>query len=487
MLKIEAVIIGRNDDYEPGWADRLRQCISYNRELCAEFKIDYRVVFVEWNPPVGRPLLAPDLVADYPFVRGIVCDACLHAEVCSSSSLQIMLAFGFNPGVRTSTADYVVTTTGDTFWSRALVAHMAEHGLRPGCLYRAERVNIDNSLDFSRGAEVLEDPNSVVSIDSCSEPPFDRPPFTNACGDFLMVDRRTALGLRGFDEGVRNARLHLDSRFCETAMAAGLDCALLGRIFHINHARSYTNMLEHYPDEPYDASAGLPTVNPAHWGLADHPWRRDGERLWHVGPVGTVGEGWGAVPAVLGAGDVAAANAVTSRLIAIKRPERPLPGDLAHEVALDVAKFKSRSEWNGGGVAWENGAATVAIHSQPWGYSAYLVLTPEEVAERSGHWRWIRLSIEADGPCAIGLVRDQEILEETMIAGGERGEVFLRCRSEAKALLIRNSGRPGESVLRVTAVSVVTQACRPLFGPEIFLNDGTLAQSAAANGARGHK
>jgi hypothetical protein len=470
MLQIEGVIIGRNDDYEPGWANRLRQCISYNHQLCAEFNIDYRVVFVEWNPPAGRPLLAPGLVADYPFVRGIVCDAQLHGEVCHSPTLQIMLAFGFNPGVRTSVADYVVTTTGDTFWARDLVSRIAKQGLRPGCLYRAERVNIDKTLDFSRGAEVLEDPSSIISIDSCSEPPFNQPPFTNACGDFLMVDRRTALGLRGFDEGVRNARLHLDSRFCETAMAASLDCELLGRIFHINHARSYTNMLEHYPDEAYDASAGLPTVNLAAWGLADHPWRQESERLWHIAPVGTVGEGWGAVPTALSAEDVATANAVTSRLIALKSPERPLSGDLADDTALDVTKFKSRSEWNGGGVEWANGAAVVEVHSQPWGYSAYLVLASEDVAERPGHWRWIRLSIEADGPCAIGLVRDQTYLEETMVGAGKRGDVFLPCRSEAKALMIRNAGRPGGSRLRVTAVSVVTQLRQPLFGPEILLS-----------------
>ncbi len=35
-----------------------------------------------------------------------------------------------------------------------------------------------------------------------------------------MVDRATMNGLRGFDEGISFARLHLDSRFCYNAMAA---------------------------------------------------------------------------------------------------------------------------------------------------------------------------------------------------------------------------------------------------------------------------
>src|SRR5215217_3551356 len=98
-LEIEAVILGRNDDYEPGWADKLHASIRYNRSLFEAHGLDLRVAFVEWNPPAGRPLLAPDLVARYPFVRGLVIDAAIHEHLCESPDLQMMLNFAYNPAL----------------------------------------------------------------------------------------------------------------------------------------------------------------------------------------------------------------------------------------------------------------------------------------------------------------------------------------------------------------------------------------------------
>ena len=279
---IEAIILGRNDDYEPGWADRLQAVLAYNRERLAGTPFEYRAVFVEWNPPADRPLLSPDLVARFPFVRAVVVDAAVHTSL-SRGRQQMMMNFPVNAAARTSTADFLVITGGDIMLGEQLCRRLAEQGLRPRCLYRAERVNIEPNLDFAHlTPRSVEDLAKVVSIDTCREPPFDQPPYTNASGDFIMMDRATLTGLRGMDEGIDFARLHLDSRMSTNALLAGLDCELLGRIFHISHLRSFSRMPSTYPDHQYLWDCGLPYLNGEDWGLAGRRWHQLGDRLWRV-------------------------------------------------------------------------------------------------------------------------------------------------------------------------------------------------------------
>ena len=98
-FSIEAIVIGRNDDYEPNWFSRLKSCLAYNRQLFAGSRVDYRVAFVEWNPLEDRPLLAHNLVEEFSFVRAIVVDAAVHERLCESDELTVMLNFAYNAGL----------------------------------------------------------------------------------------------------------------------------------------------------------------------------------------------------------------------------------------------------------------------------------------------------------------------------------------------------------------------------------------------------
>src|SRR5437899_3940861 len=53
---IAAVVVGRNDDYMPDFAQRLFATIEWNIRYLAN-----EVVFVEWNPPRDRNLLSHEL------------------------------------------------------------------------------------------------------------------------------------------------------------------------------------------------------------------------------------------------------------------------------------------------------------------------------------------------------------------------------------------------------------------------------------------
>ncbi len=277
-FSVEFTITGRNDDYEPNWAQKLESVLTYNREIFEGSNVDLRIAFVEWNPPEGKPLLSPRLVERFPYLRAIVAAPHIHQEVCASEALSVMLNFSLNAAVRTSESDFVLISGGDVFLGRDVARMLARRGLRPHCLYRALRVDIRSDLDFGRPfAHVLEAPQNVVRINE-----VDCPPYYRTCGDFILMDRASMQRVRGFDENIRNARLHLDSRCCASAMALGLNCRLIGHIYHINHSRSFENCKGDYPGESPDIHAGIPYQNPDNWGLRDRKWEQRGERLFYV-------------------------------------------------------------------------------------------------------------------------------------------------------------------------------------------------------------
>lgn len=277
-FSIEFTIAGRNDNYEPDWNRRLESVILYNHALFVSTDVDFRVAFVEWNPPEGRSLIAPALAEKFPFLRAIVVDAGVHRELCCSECLQVMLNFSLNAALRTSQCNFLLISGGDVFLGHDVARWMVRRGLRERCLYRATRVDIRNDLDFNNpGQGFLESPENVVRVNQ-----VDRPPYYNASGDFILLDRDSMHVIRGFDENIRDARLHLDSRCCASAMALGFECRHIGRVFHINHSRSYVNGPPASATRFEEALRNIPYHNPDFWGLANRKWLRQSERLWSV-------------------------------------------------------------------------------------------------------------------------------------------------------------------------------------------------------------
>ncbi len=448
-LSLEAIVLGRNDDYEPNWANKLVASIAYNHARFSGSAVDYTVCFVEWNPPRDRPLLTPSLIQRFPYLRGIVVDADVHDKLCTSPKLNMMLNFALNCGLRTSSADFNLISAGDLFIGSTIASYIRGVGLAHNCLYRAERVNISPELDFSMVTPAdIEATQNIISINSCTEPPFDKPPYTHACGDFLLTDRLTMLGLRGFDESVRSARLHLDSRFCFTAMTADLSCNLIGQIFHINHTNSYTVLGEKYPDVRYQWDGDLPYLNPRDWGLADHNWEQGGERYWHVRPPAG---GKPTIPARLSPAEIEAADAVTRRIITRKREIRPdAPRKTAKPLAsARLADLTARGHWINSKV-YAGAPTLVVTASASWGYSAVLNLTPllQQHRQNSG-WHFLEIDAEVeegDVGIGVGLVdRDLIIAERFIEASQGLQKIFLPIEMTDAQLIVRNGRNAGSS------------------------------------------
>jgi hypothetical protein len=460
-LSIEAIVLGRNDDYEPQWAEKLDASLRYNHALFQAAQVDYRVAFVEWNPPRDRPLLSPALVERFSFLRALVIEPSVHEALCISADLTMMLNYGYNPALRTSTADFCLITSGDLFFGRSLVERIAR-GLRRGCLYRAERVNIRNDLDVGRASpEIIEEPQHVTSVNTCSEPPYNVPPYSHASGDFLLVDRVTMSGLRGFDESIRFARLHLDSRFCFTALHAGLDCELIGRIYHLDHRNAYTNRPSDYPGRPYDYRAGLPYLNPPDWGLARFEWSRVGNRLWHIRmPVRVASPAW--MPPALAPDEIDAADAVTERLAHIRSaqpPERPLAGAEVVDHPLPLDGLQVSATWSGASLVHHEGSVDITTVPMQWGYSASMPV-PENVYGPTDCWHWLGVRVkDVAGAVGIGILRDEQLFDEKFLSDGESTLVWLPLEAHrAQALMIRNVAPGQPSSVTVTDLRVTSQA-----------------------------
>jgi hypothetical protein len=456
-LAIECVIVGRNDDYEPAWATKLEAAIAWNRRRFDGSRIDFRVAFVEWNPPRERPLLSPELVSKFPYLRAIVVEPEIHDQLCLVPALQIMMTLSFNAALRTTAADYVLITGGDDFIGSELARRMIEEGLRPGCLYRAERVNVRRDFPFTASdIRDIELPENIVSIDTCTEPPYDKPPYTNASGDFLLLDSGTMAGLRGLDEGIRNARLHVDSRFCATAMTVVDDCRLLGRIFHIDHGRSYNNTPD-VPGEFYQWDAGLPYVNSAAWGLADFGWSHDADRLYRVSARRTDAS----VPPPTGLSPAAEARAATvlQRLIERRRLVQPDAPDAEQSSSrdVDVSGVITYDHWE----SKVTPGSRLELETGPvqWGYAALLPID-ESISLAPDHWHWLDVELDVrEGRIGVGLHNAENVIEGERYSGeGTVNRIVIPISSDMRTITFRNVAEPGtRSRAVISSVKVVSQ------------------------------
>src|SRR3977135_1846105 len=91
---ITAVVVGRNDDYMADFRERLYATIDWNiRHLIDE------VIFVEWNPPSDRELLAYGLTEKFPSVRVYVVPPEIHQAINRNPHLQLLEYHAKNVGL----------------------------------------------------------------------------------------------------------------------------------------------------------------------------------------------------------------------------------------------------------------------------------------------------------------------------------------------------------------------------------------------------
>jgi hypothetical protein len=275
------VVTGRNDDFGGDFNARFFGALRFNHDCLRAAGIPHEFVFVEWRPIAGKPYLATLTAQAFPelasALRSYVVDAAYHDALSLNPRIQFQEFIAKNVGIRRARGAFVLTTNTDIYLGRGVRDFLAGQSLSPRVLYRAPRHDLTwagdaSSLDW----DVLHDERNWEEVNDI-KPPW----FTNASGDFLLLDREGYHELRGFNEVFRNAKIHMDGNFCVKAHASGMSLVNIGTpVFHVGRGTLHAQR-DAYRDRPADAPWGdirwNSTVlyeNGPEWGLGDAPERR---------------------------------------------------------------------------------------------------------------------------------------------------------------------------------------------------------------------
>jgi hypothetical protein len=276
------VFTGRNDDFGGDFNGRFFRALRFNHDHLREAGISHEFLFVEWRPIPGRPHLAKLLADVFPDLgpsqlRSIVVDARYHDAVSLNPRLQFQEFIAKNVGIRRARGAYILTTNTDIYLSRGVIGYLSAQALEPHVLYRAARHDLKGHSDVSFiDFAVLEDERNWEIVNHI-KPPL----YTNASGDFLLLDRDSSHRLRGFNEIYRTAKIHMDGNFCVKAHASGIRLVDIGApVYHVGRGTLHAQ-IGTYRERPADAPWGdirwnsdVIYVNPDEWGLGAAPERQ---------------------------------------------------------------------------------------------------------------------------------------------------------------------------------------------------------------------
>jgi hypothetical protein len=279
------VLTGRNDSYGGDFTARFFRTLQFNhRELTAR-QIPHQVLFVEWAPPAGEPLLVEQVFAAIPELDREVCswyvvDTRYQDALSLNPRLEYLEFIAKNVGVRRARGEYVLVTNCDVFLGRRVLDVLERRALEPHVLYRAPRHDLKLAVDSTNiDWELLEDPRNLAGPAHVLKPPY----MGSATGDFVLLDRQSFHAIGGFNEIYRVARIGIDRNLLVKAISSGLTIADIGGpVYHVNHVGSYRLQPAAYAGREAEAhwgnrrwhQGGVSYANPPGWGLADAPMRQ---------------------------------------------------------------------------------------------------------------------------------------------------------------------------------------------------------------------
>jgi hypothetical protein len=265
-LSVTAVTIGRNDDYMVDFEDRLHASIGWN----LQYLID-DVVFVEWNPPANRDLLAPRLTARFPRVRAYVVTAETHRALNPSGRIPLLEYHAKNVGVRRARSDWVIATNADALFAPDTVVSLRREPPRPDQVLTAQRFDIPWKESRRRAAGPLDCLvyKRVIPYDPLGT------------GEFLMAHRSLWERARGYDESLVMHRIGCDVRGVAQMRSLGATLRRAGSVLHMAHPTSCTEGVRPFHGE-HASLEGVPYENREDWGLASRREVSIAERVWRL-------------------------------------------------------------------------------------------------------------------------------------------------------------------------------------------------------------
>jgi hypothetical protein len=235
------VVTGRNDDYGGDFLARLLESHSINLDNYP----DAEMVFVEWNPPVEKPLLAHTLKR--------VWGKRVNSYVVSSHFSYMGGNRGFaeyiakNVGIRRAAGPFILSTNAEIILNPSIDLTK----LRDAVCYRAVRVNIPRVYKQI----VFPIPDDMVL--GKSEPiPNDH------SGDFILMHKNLWETAGGFNENYLHLHTWKDDMLTLKMMNLGYPIEWLGEVAHWMHS----DLIVHSGDS---AAFSENKANTKYWGLRE--------------------------------------------------------------------------------------------------------------------------------------------------------------------------------------------------------------------------
>jgi hypothetical protein len=261
---LSIVLVGRNDEFGGDFNGRMFAAAEFNHRNLEAAGIPHEYILVEWNPIPQKPYLAELVGRQCPWWRRrYVVDPQWHRRLSVNPKLVFMEFFAKNVGIRRARGQFTLTTNTDIWLSREVLRALPR--LQQGTLYRTIRVDLKREVGYDGMThEILEHPESFLRSNVLT-----RDYYSNASGDFLLLDGETLRRLRGFNEVFRQAKIHKDSNFCVHARHRGVPVDVIGQVYHLDHESSWNNVMHLYFANGAESHVGPP----------DWDWERDYENL----------------------------------------------------------------------------------------------------------------------------------------------------------------------------------------------------------------
>lgn len=268
-MKISIILTGRNDNYGGHFEDRAILTTKYNLKQLKNRKIDYEVIFIEWNPEQERELFSKKFKKVDENIKCYVVKNDIHNSIIGEYKHMTFLEFfAKNVGLKRASGDCVIFTNADVFFCENIFETLEKQAIKDNIIYRAERYDL--RFDKLNG---LNDKEFLKSTFRVNPSPFK--PYLDGAGDFTMATKKTFMDLNGYDENQKFVKIHKDTRILFSAFKHGdIDFEMIGRIYHIDHADSAVGdngTLKNYrqANGPYNwkYAYNLPYKNRDFWGM----------------------------------------------------------------------------------------------------------------------------------------------------------------------------------------------------------------------------
>jgi len=264
--QVAAVVVGRNDDYMSDFRERLYATIEWNiRYLVGE------VVFVEWNPPPDRELLAHELTKRFDCLRTYVVPPEVHQRICENQNVKLLEYHAKNVGVRRAESPWIMVTNADAAVGLDTVNTLMSATLDPQVVWTAERVDISWREDQQDEIGLLGSLRYRRVI-----------PYNHlGTGEFCLAAKELWHEIRGYDELMVKHRIGCDVRGTAQMLAHGATIKKTGTVLHLAHPTSCTENIQPHHGEMATVE-GVPYHNGEEWGLGNCREVQLAERVWRL-------------------------------------------------------------------------------------------------------------------------------------------------------------------------------------------------------------